>query len=117
MFDVAKKELAEAHASQKEAGEVETDSEAEPPSEKVTDVVGEKQYASLVEMMTEWKKGVEGQWGSIREEWTQERDSPAKAREEFENRLRQVDSGLEKVVSFQSTLVSQQQQMQAHIHQ
>jgi len=117
MLDVAKKELAEAHASQKEAGEVETDSEAEPPSEKVTDVVGEKQYASLVEMMTEWKKGVEGQWGSVREEWTQERDRLAKAREEFENRLRQVDSGLEKVVSLQSTLVSQQQQMQAHIHQ
>jgi len=54
---VAKKELAEAHASQKEAGEVETDSEAEPPSEKVTDVVGEKQYAPLVEMMTEWVNG------------------------------------------------------------
>jgi len=53
----------------------------------------------------------------VREEWTQERDRLAKAREEFENRLRQVDSGLEKVVSLQSTLVSQQQQMQAHIHQ
>ena len=112
MLDVAKKELAEAHASQKEAP-----AEAEPPLEKVTEVVGERQYASLVEMMTEWKKGVEGQWGSVREEWTQERDRLAKAREEFESRLRQVDSGLEKVVSLQSTLVSQQQQMQAQIQQ
>jgi len=62
MLDVAKKELWKAYALQKEAGEIETDSEAEPPSEKATDVVGEKQCASLGETMTEWKKGVEGQW-------------------------------------------------------
>jgi len=68
-------------------------------------------------MVTEWKKGVEGQRGSVREAWTQERDRLAKAREEFENRLRQVDSGLEKVVSLQSTLVGQQQQMQVQIQQ
>jgi len=34
MLDVAKKELAEAHASQKEVREIETKSEAEPPLEK-----------------------------------------------------------------------------------
>jgi len=49
MLDVAKKELAEAHASPKETEYIEIDSEAEPLSEKVMDVVGEKQYASLVD--------------------------------------------------------------------
>ena len=39
--------------------------------EKVDDLEG-KQYGSLVEMTAEWKKGVEGQWSSFREEWTQE---------------------------------------------
>ncbi len=85
-------------------GKIETNSEAELPLEKATDVVGEKQSASLVEIVTEWKKGVNGQWGSVQKEGTQEWDHLAKL---IENQLHQVDSGHEKVVLLQSTLVSQ----------
>jgi hypothetical protein len=45
----------------------------------------------------EWRKGEEGQWSSFREEWTQERERLAQACDEFEFKLRHVDSGLESI--------------------
>ncbi|KAF8956899.1 hypothetical protein BDZ97DRAFT_1925063 [Flammula alnicola] len=72
---------------------------------------------SLVEMMAEWKKSVEGQWGTVQEEWTQERERLGKAREEWEAKSRQVDTGLEKMATLQTTLASQQQQIQVQLQQ
>ncbi|KAF8958653.1 hypothetical protein BDZ97DRAFT_1923548 [Flammula alnicola] len=60
---------------------------------------------SLVEMMAKWKKSVEGQWGTVQEEWTQE---------EWEAESCLVDTGLEKMATLQMTLASQLQQ---HIQQ
>ncbi len=71
-------------------------------------------------MMAEWKKSVEGQWSSVREGWTQldERERQvAQACDEFEFKLRHVDSGLKKIASLQTTLSSQQQQIQAQVQQ
>jgi hypothetical protein len=74
-----------------------------------------KHFNSLVEMMAEWKKSVEGQWSSVREGWTQEHQRLAQARDKFEFKLRHVASGLEKIASLQTTLSSQRQQIQAQV--
>jgi chromosome segregation ATPase len=84
--------------------------------EKVDNLEG-KHYNSLVEMMAKWKTSVEGQWSSVREEWTQERERLAKAWDEFEFKLRHVDSCLQKIAFLQTTLSSQQQQIQAQVQQ
>ncbi|KAJ7594070.1 hypothetical protein C8J56DRAFT_427278 [Mycena floridula] len=60
-----------------------------------------EQVESLTFMMSEWKKSVEGQWSNVQEEWTQERARLSRAREEWENKARLVDSGLEKLERMQ----------------
>ena len=42
---------------------------------------------SLTEILAEWKKSVEGQWGHVQEEWMEERERLNKAREEWEAKL------------------------------
>ena len=42
---------------------------------------------SLTQMLAEWKKSVEGQWGHVQEEWKEERERLKKAREEWEAKL------------------------------
>ena len=59
-----------------------------PPSSE------EAERESLTAMLNEWKKGVEGQWSSVREEWSQERERLSKAREEWESRVKGVETGL-----------------------
>ena len=115
MLQSAEEALANAQASPKKV-EVESTSEVEEARQS-TAVLEGKHYSSLVEMMAEWKKSVEGQWSSVREEWVDERERLAKAREEFESKLRQVDNGLERVATLQTTLLSQQQQFQAQFQQ
>jgi hypothetical protein len=115
MLKSAEQALATAQASPKKVEEIELMPEVEE-AEGMTALEG-KQYSSLVDMMAEWKKSVEGQWSSVREEWVDERERLAKARDEFEGKLRQVDNGLERVASLQTTLLSQQQQFQAQFQQ
>jgi len=54
-----------------------------------------QERASLSAFVNEWKKGVEGQWGGVQEEWAQERARLARAREEWELRVHAVEKGLE----------------------
>ncbi|CAA7269606.1 unnamed protein product [Cyclocybe aegerita] len=56
-------------------------------------------HLSLVSMITEWKKSIEGQWTAVQEEWTSERERLVKAREEWETKANAVDSGLERIDS------------------
>jgi hypothetical protein len=49
---------------------------------------------SLSAMLNEWKKGLEGQWSTVKEEWSQERERLSRAREEWEGRVRHVEGGL-----------------------
>jgi len=49
---------------------------------------------SLTQILNDWKKGMEGQWSNIQEEWNQERERLSKAREEWEGKVKQVDSSL-----------------------
>jgi hypothetical protein len=42
---------------------------------------------TLTQMLAEWKKSVEGQWGHVQEEWKEERERLKKAREEWEAKL------------------------------
>jgi hypothetical protein len=49
---------------------------------------------TLTQMLNEWKKSVEGQWSSVREEWVSERERLASAREEWEAKAKSVESSL-----------------------
>ena len=50
-------------------------------------------------MLNEWKKTVEGQWTSVREEWASERERLASAREEWEAKAKTVESTLGSVTA------------------
>lgn len=52
----------------------------------------EPERESLTEMLTEWKKSVDGQWGTVREEWSTERERLARAREEWESKVKSVEA-------------------------
>jgi len=58
-----------------------------------------QERASLSALVNEWKKGVEGQWGGVQEEWAQERARLARAREEWESRVHAVEKGLEGTIA------------------
>ncbi|TBU52602.1 hypothetical protein BD310DRAFT_981744 [Dichomitus squalens] len=68
---------------------------------------------SLTAMFSEWKKGVEGRWSSVQEDWSEERERLRRAKEEWESRMRsaeetvsnavqKVDTGLLSLASFQA---------------
>lgn len=54
---------------------------------------------SLTEMLNEWKKGVEGQWSVVQEEWSQERERLNKAREGWEARAKSLETGFDAKVN------------------
>ena len=53
-------------------------------SVRVPEQEREKERESLTEMINEWKKGVEGKWTSVQEEWSVEKDRLRRARDEWE---------------------------------
>ncbi|KAL0569495.1 hypothetical protein V5O48_012477 [Marasmius crinis-equi] len=83
-----------------------TPSSSEAPKE-------EEERASLTSMIMEWKSHVEGQWSSVREEWSQERQRLVKAREEWESKIkgewerkvREVDTGLERIDQMEKEII------------
>ncbi|KAF8625152.1 hypothetical protein AX15_005534 [Amanita polypyramis BW_CC] len=77
-----------------------------PPSVATT---SDEAKESLTEILSEWKKSVQGQWSFVQEEWSQERERLNRAREEFEAKTHQVDAGLEKLTSLESTMNAVQQ--------
>jgi len=54
----------------------------------------EKERESLTEMINEWKKGVEGKWTSVQEEWGVEKDRLRRAREEWELKTKTIEDGI-----------------------
>jgi hypothetical protein len=58
-----------------------------------------QERASLTSLVNEWKKGVDGQWGGVQEEWAQERARLARARDEWELRVHAVEKGLEGTIA------------------
>ena len=58
-----------------------------------------QERASLTSLVNEWKRGVEGQWGGVQEEWAQERARLARARDEWELRVHAVEKGLEGTIA------------------
>ncbi|KAG5340641.1 hypothetical protein C0989_000896 [Termitomyces sp. Mn162] len=67
---------------------------------------------SLTTMVTEWKKGMECQWSSVREDWDKERERLNQAREQLEGKLRSMDSGFEKLGATAAALKAQQEQIE-----
>jgi hypothetical protein len=58
-----------------------------------------KERESLTQMISEWKKNVEGKWDGVQEEWKDERERLHRAKEEWESRVRSVEQGLESTSS------------------
>ncbi|KAI9451957.1 hypothetical protein F5148DRAFT_1237689 [Russula earlei] len=58
-----------------------------------------EERASITTLISEWKKGVEGQWGGVQEEWAQERARLARAHDEWELRVHAVEQGLEGTIA------------------
>ncbi|KAF8629365.1 hypothetical protein AX17_005661 [Amanita inopinata Kibby_2008] len=87
----------------------------QPPPTPASAVIStvEEPRETLTEILSEWKKSVQGQWSSVQEEWSQERERLSRAREEFEIKARQVDAGLEKMADFQSNITTLQQTQMA----
>ena len=54
----------------------------------------EKERESLTAMINEWKKGVEGKWSSVQEEWSAEKDRLRRARDEWELKTKTIEDGL-----------------------
>ena len=54
----------------------------------------EKERESLTEMINEWKKGVEGKWTSVQEEWSVEKDRLRRARDEWELKTKTIEDGI-----------------------
>ncbi|KAI0937681.1 hypothetical protein AcV7_003649 [Taiwanofungus camphoratus] len=71
-----------------------------------------KERESLTEMVSEWKKSVEGRWSGVQEEWFEERERLRRAREEWEVRVRAVEEGLGNAVSKVETGLSVLQTLQ-----
>jgi uncharacterized protein YukE len=54
---------------------------------------------SLTQMLSEWKRSVEGQWSNVQEEWHQERERLHRAREEWENKFKAIEIGMNTAVA------------------
>ncbi|KAG6888165.1 hypothetical protein C0995_010176 [Termitomyces sp. Mi166 len=67
---------------------------------------------SLTTMVMEWRKNMEGQWSSVREDWDRERERLNQAREQLEGRVRSMDSGFEKLGATAAALMAQQEQIE-----
>lgn len=72
---------------------------------------------TIADMLADWKKGVEGQWTDVKEEWTHERARLNKAREDWESKTKVIESNLGGVIarvdSGLASIVRMQQQQQA----
>jgi hypothetical protein len=96
------------------------EADAPPPSGEESTTVDANPNAnvdmpSITSLMSEWKKSVEGQWSSVQEEWSEERERLARAREEWEARARAVDNGLERMNGVQSSIVRAQELLEVQL--
>ena len=62
-----------------------------------SDKEDEEDRKSLAKFFSERKKTVEGQWNDVKEERRAERERLKRAREEWEVKMKSVDTGLEKI--------------------
>jgi len=67
----------------------------------------EKERESLTEMINEWKKGVEGKWTSVQEEWSVEKDRLRRARDEWELKTKTIEEGIIARVESRLALIQQ----------
>lgn len=67
----------------------------------------EKERESLTEMINEWKKGVEGKWSSVQEEWSVEKDRLRRARDEWELKTKTFEEGIVSRVESRLSVVQQ----------
>ncbi|KAG5653877.1 hypothetical protein H0H81_009699 [Sphagnurus paluster] len=91
--------------------------EAPPPVPTPAPVQIAEDQESLTTMVLEWKKTMEGQWSSVREDWDKERERLNQAREQWEGQVRSMDSGLERLSAAAAALKVQQDQIQVQQQQ
>ena len=67
----------------------------------------ENERESLAEMINEWKKGVEGKWSSVQEEWNVEKDRLRRARDEWEMKSKTIEDGIISRVESRLSIIQQ----------
>jgi len=76
-------------------------------SVRVPEQEREKERESLTEMINEWKRGVEGKWTSVQEEWSVEKDRLRRARDEWELKTKTIEDGILARVESRLSLIQQ----------
>jgi hypothetical protein len=76
----------------------------------------EDERESITQMLNSFKKNVEGQWSTVQEEWNEERERLRRAREEWEIRVRAVETGLEAASAKVDTGLASMASFQAQQH-
>jgi hypothetical protein len=69
----------------------------------------EHERESLTEMINEWKKGVEGKWSSVQEEWNVEKDRLRRARDEWELKTKTIEDGILSRVESRLSVIQQRE--------
>ena len=69
----------------------------------------ENERESLTEMINEWKKGVEGKWSSVQEEWNVEKDRLRRARDEWELKTKTIEDGILSRVESRLSVIQQRE--------
>jgi len=54
----------------------------------------EKEREYLSKIINEWKKGVEGKWTSVQEEWSVEKDHLCCTRDEWELKMKTIEDDI-----------------------
>ncbi|KAG6879076.1 hypothetical protein C0992_005356 [Termitomyces sp. T32_za158] len=83
-----------------------------PVASELLPVPAAEDRESLMTMVMEWKKSMEGQWSSVREDWDKERERLNQAREQLEGKVQSMDSGFEKLGVAATALKVQQEQIE-----
>lgn len=68
--------------------------ESKQPSPEAVEEERSRERESLVQILNDWKSSVEGQWSSVREEWTDERERLKRAKDEFESKIKSVEDNM-----------------------
>ena len=76
-------------------------------SARIPEQEREKERESLTEMINEWKKGVEGKWTSVQEEWSVEKDRLRRARDEWELKTKMIEDGIVARVESRLSVIQQ----------
>ena len=73
----------------------------------------EKERQSLTRMINKWKKGVEGKWTSVQEDWSMEKDYLCCTRDEWELKMKMIKDSILTCIKSHLSVIQQQDSLWA----